>query len=236
MANGNAAAATLAYVVAFNLIFFVQELALVLSKALVPGLHPVLFHNNHDWTGNAPIAELLQGAGALAILTLAAITLVLRPRRDAVRLLLAWITFHGVVQSLAQAFAGAILPGNDVGRAMTYLGFGALERGVALALAVVVMAVVLPRIGQRLAEAGIGRGAALLAVMLGTVLVLPFRIPGSVDQVVIVPVAVALIGAGWLLVGIGTPARRAQDWRFFASSAVAMLIVFQLVLRPGIAV
>jgi hypothetical protein len=40
--------------VAYNLVFFVQELFLVLPKALTPGLHPTLFHNNHTWTGEHP--------------------------------------------------------------------------------------------------------------------------------------------------------------------------------------
>ena len=58
----------LAYALAFNLTFFIQELFLVLPKAMVPDLTATLFHNNHDWTGTAPIAELFQGTGALAIL------------------------------------------------------------------------------------------------------------------------------------------------------------------------
>src|ERR1044072_8261141 len=54
-------------VLAFNLVFILQDFFLVLPKVLVPGLHPILFHNNHDWSGSDPIAELLQGTGALAI-------------------------------------------------------------------------------------------------------------------------------------------------------------------------
>ena len=52
---------------AFNLTFFWQELWLVIPKALA-GLHPVLFHNDHAWRGRSPVAELLQGTGALATL------------------------------------------------------------------------------------------------------------------------------------------------------------------------
>src|SRR5436190_23232431 len=58
----------LAYVLAFNLIFFVQELFLAWPKALVPGIKVTLFHNDHRWLGEAPIANLFQGTGALAIL------------------------------------------------------------------------------------------------------------------------------------------------------------------------
>lgn len=38
---------TLAFALAFNLIFFIQEIFLVLPKALTPGLEPTPFHNNH---------------------------------------------------------------------------------------------------------------------------------------------------------------------------------------------
>lgn len=65
-------ASMLLYVLAFNLVFFVQELFLVLPKALVPGLRPTLFHNNHGWTGTHPLAELFQGTGVLATLLLGA--------------------------------------------------------------------------------------------------------------------------------------------------------------------
>ena len=37
----------LLYTLAYNLTFFIQELFLVLPKALTPGLHPTLLHNNH---------------------------------------------------------------------------------------------------------------------------------------------------------------------------------------------
>jgi hypothetical protein len=57
----------LLYALAFNLTFFIQELFLVLPKALTPGLHPTLFHNNHSWQGDNPLASLFQGTGALAI-------------------------------------------------------------------------------------------------------------------------------------------------------------------------
>ena len=51
---------------AFNLVFFVQELALVIPKSLLPGVHATLFHNNHQWVGDAPHIALLQGTGMVA--------------------------------------------------------------------------------------------------------------------------------------------------------------------------
>ena len=60
-------ASALLYTLAYNLTFFIQELFLVVPKALTPGLRPTLFHNNHTWQGDHPLASLFQGTGALAI-------------------------------------------------------------------------------------------------------------------------------------------------------------------------
>ena len=57
----------LLYTLAFNLTFFIQELFLVVPKVLTPGLRPTLYHNNHLWLGENPLARLFQGTGALAI-------------------------------------------------------------------------------------------------------------------------------------------------------------------------
>jgi hypothetical protein len=91
---------------AFNLTFFWQELWLVIPKAMTPGLHPTLFHNNHIWTGSNPIADLFQGTGAAATLVsgLTFCTLLSQPRSDRPtwRLFLYWMAFQGIYQSLTQ--------------------------------------------------------------------------------------------------------------------------------------
>ena len=71
---------TLLYTLAFNLTFFIQELFLVVPKALTPDLRPTLYHNNHLWQGENPIAHLLQGTGALAIFISATVCMVLLER------------------------------------------------------------------------------------------------------------------------------------------------------------
>jgi hypothetical protein len=103
------------YALAFNLIFLIQELFLVLPKALTPGLRPTLFHNNHTWTGENPLAHLFQGAGALAIF-LSAIGCAYLLRRlpapsSSVRLFLVWMAFNGFFQSLPQVVIGSIRTG-----------------------------------------------------------------------------------------------------------------------------
>jgi hypothetical protein len=249
----------LSYAIAFNLVFFVQELALAGGKALAPGLHATLYHNNHRWTGDAPIAALLQGTGALAILILGlacmAVLAVAPPRRGAARLLLFWLAFHGLFLALPQVVVGAVHPANDVGMAMAWLGFGAGAKAAfaLLALAATVMAglwltgpllAFAPDPGAidgRAARTGFVWRAATLPALIGTLLILPFRMPGPAIEVALVPAVVAIAGLGWMQAGA---------WRFYGVQPrppagpdsvraplfwlFALLLVFQLLLRPGI--
>jgi hypothetical protein len=114
----------LLYTLAFNLTFFIQELFLVVPKALTPGLRPTLYHNNHLWLGENPLAHLLQGTGALAIFISAILcTLLLkgdRIRSTTVRLFLLWMAFSGFFQALPQVVIGAFVDNNHVGMALNY--------------------------------------------------------------------------------------------------------------------
>lgn len=131
------ALSTLLYVLAFNLTFLIQELFLVIPKALTPGLRPTLFHNNHSWEGTSALANLFQGTGALATVSIGLVCLWLlgrsRTRSDEVRLLLYWMAFCGCFMALPQIVIGALSPGSDIGMAMNYFAVGAAARtGMAL--------------------------------------------------------------------------------------------------------
>ena len=64
------------YALAFNIIFFLQEVFLVLGKKIL-GLKAFLYHNNHEWIGEHPMTSLMQGSGALAIFLIGLISLVI---------------------------------------------------------------------------------------------------------------------------------------------------------------
>jgi hypothetical protein len=230
---------------AFNLTFFWQELWLVLPKALTPGLHPILYHNDHDWTGHAPTVELLQGTGALATLAsgLAFSVGLAVGRRIGVtwRSFLFWMAFEGLYQSLTQLAVGSVLPGNDVGRALAYLHVGAASKRALLAIAIAAMAL----IGVWLARVYASRSGRVQGVaptaMFAVVLIVPFRVPRDVVEVMLIPLFVNLVGAGWLTLGaaIGPPVEAPEPpgRPGFAGPAVALgvtLLLFQLVLRPGV--
>jgi hypothetical protein len=248
-AGRTVAASALLCALAFNLVFFWQELWLVLPKALVPGLHPILYHNDHDWRGDAPIAELLQGSGAIAALAAgmcALLALRIARRASATgRLFLFWIAFEGLYQALSQLLIGSLLPGNDVGRALHYLGIGAAPKA---ALTLVALALMVGA-GGLLARAypfpvrGRAFVSAIAVPALACVgLVIPFRLPRPIVEVALIPLLVNLAGIGWVVVGAAwtrpVAAEAPGQAPTIAGPLLALavtLLLFQLVLRPGIA-
>jgi hypothetical protein len=254
-----AASSALLYALAFNLTFFIQELFLVLPKALLPGVHPTLFHNNHTWEGENALTGLFQGSGALAILVsglLSARRLERHPPQSRCgRLFLVWMAYNGLLQALQQVVVGALLAGSDVGMAMDYLGLGATGKSLAafaallaipavalrLTRALLVLADTPARLASARARSAFIFNIATLPGVLGILLIIPFRIPREPLEVLAPPVAVTLIGITWM---------QAAAWRFrrvecatlapLASPLrplgllVALLLVFQLLLRPGI--
>lgn len=250
----------LLYALAFNLVFFIQELFLVVPKALTPGLNPTLFHNNHRWEGENPLAALFQGTGAFAIFLVGlvfSLGLARRPARSATgRLFCIWMAYHGFFESLPQVVIGAINPRNDVGMAMDYFGFSPATKIAAALLAIVAIVAIAMRLTPHvlaLAQTPVQIDSAgkrmrfvfrvaTLPALIGILLVVPFRVPGPVIEVLILPVIVAVVGIGWMQ---GSAWRAAHvPWRGIRpartiwpalAALIVVLLVFQVVLRPGIA-
>jgi hypothetical protein len=244
----------LSYVLAFNLTFFIQELFLVLPKALVPGLTPTLYHNNHRWVGEAPIADLFQGTGALAILVSGLLCLWIARRQARPGHLLLWMAFHGLFQSLPQFVVGAITAGNDVGQAYDFLKLGTAGEGLLAIAALICMPVAGIAIGRRflatawdpaqIASVGarlhfLNRMAAMPALLAIPIIVL-FRVPREVIEVLAPPILVPLFGYGWVQWAALRPGttqaggRPATAYLPLLAATLALLAIFQLILRPGI--
>jgi hypothetical protein len=251
---------SLLYALAFNIIFFIQELFLVVPKALTPGLRPTLYHNNHDWEGDHPLAALLQGTGALAILLVGLLFAVLARagagRSSNARLFIVWMAYHGLFMALTQVVVGAILPANDVGMAMDYLGMGAAAKTAAALAALAAMvaaglALTRPLLSLaddagRIAVPGSRSGfifrIATLPAIAAIALIIPFRIPREAIEVVLPPLIVTIAGIGWIQANAWRSTGVATGGRWLAGSLagplaclLVLLLVFQLVLRPGIA-
>jgi hypothetical protein len=249
----------LLYALAFNLIFFIQELFLVVPKALTPGLRPTLYHNNHGWEGDHPLAHLFQGTGALAILLTGLLFAGLVSRgagRTAnARLLILWIAFHGLFQSLPQVVVGAFVPQNDVGMAMDYLGMSPAAKATAALVALIaivwtglwltrlLLAVAddNDRIDGAAARTHFIFAIAALPALIGIALIVPFRVPRELIEVVVPPIVVTLVGIGWIQGNAWRETRVRAGARPLDGpvagplvALIVLLLVFQLVLRPGI--
>ena len=247
----------LSYVLAFNLTFFIQELFLVLPKAFVPGLRPILYHNNHDWLGNSPLAELFQGTGALAILISGLVFAMLAGRSEnrssTTRLFFVWMAYNGLFQSLPQWAFAAVTPGNDTARALDYFGLSFSAQLVIGLVAVAAMIGAGILLARRFLELGqpewIANGRArasfvLRIAVIPTVLAIPiliaFRVPREWDEVIIPTIAVPLVGLIWVQAlswrtrVAARPIGPSRNLLWPAVLALALLAVFQLVLRPGV--
>lgn len=252
-------ASMLHYALAFNLTFFVQELFLVVPKALTPGLRPTLFHNNHGWEGQHPLASLFQGTGAAATLLLGLACAWLlrsgRVRRSGTRLFLLWMAYCGVLMALPQVVIGALSERSDVGMAMAFFG---LEPATTTALAFVALACIgafalgllPPLLGLATAADVAGAAgrtrfvalAAALPALLAIALIVPFRVPREAIEVVLLPVLVTVPGLAWMLAGAWRARVAAVDAAPAPPSiaapliaAIGLLLVFQGLLRPGVA-
>ena len=238
---------TLLYTLAYNLTFFVQELFLVVPKALTPGLRPTLYHNNHTWEGQHPLASLFQGTGALATIVSGIVCLLLlrgddRVRSATLRLFLIWMAFHGFFQALPQFVIGALVPGNDVGMAMDYFHMSQTAKWMA---ATVAFAAIVP-IAAHLARHLLGLSNSLLTIatvpaLAAIPLIVAFRVPREMLEVLLPPVLVTVVGltaisaSWWHLRKVSVaPEPQPVSIAYPLAAVVALLLVFQLVLRPGI--
>lgn len=129
------------YALAFNTIFFIQELFLALGKKWL-GLKAYLYHNNHNWEGYHPMEGLAQGYGAAAIFITGVICLVIARRIKLsthwLQLFFLWMAFQGLAQSLPQFITAAMAPDTDTGQAYTYLGI-ADQVGLLISIAGIIL-------------------------------------------------------------------------------------------------
>lgn len=158
--------------------------------------------------------------------------------------------------ALPQVVAAALLPQGDAGRAMTYLGMGEGARTLAALLALIAIPLwalwlLKPLLELAGAPAQVADAtarhryvflAATLPALLAIGLIVPFRVPREWIEVLIVPVVVTVVGLAWLQAGAWSTSRLAlregaQAWPVASllAAVLALLAVFQLVLRPGIA-
>jgi hypothetical protein len=245
------------YALAFNIIFFVQELFLALGKYWL-GLRAVLYHNNHNWYGSHPKDALAQGYGALAIFILGIILAIvffsMNNERRWMKLFVFWLAYQGLMQSLPQFGTASVARDTDTGQAFNYLGWseatGTLLMIVSFLL-VIIISVSCSRLLLKMAPSDIHSQTpalrfrylfriAFLAGIMGIALIFPFRVP-PMDRA-LAPVMVTMFSVPWIFANAWRVKHTATVNNEVNSKVLALpimllvilLLVFQLLLRPGI--
>jgi hypothetical protein len=246
------------YALAFNLIFFLQELFLVLGKKAL-GLKAFLYHNDHNWAGEHPMTLLMQGSGATAIFLIGLICLLLfrfiSYSKSVWRLFVLWLAFHGLMQSIPQVMVASLDPNTDVGESL--VGYLNLSQPLLIIMAIIssiAIAVISIWFSRQLLDfvnrdvdlndpkvkfkyiRFIGVGAAFL----GSILVVPFRIPPMGQAITPFIVFVFSIPWIWSAAASSTPITHKSkgiNEKIYWSPIVLLillLIFFRMVLAPGL--
>ncbi|MBT8315124.1 MAG: hypothetical protein KJP26_11745 [Maribacter sp.] len=246
------------YALAFNIIFFLQELFLVLGKKAL-GLKAFLYHNNHVWEGEHPMTLLMQGSGAAAIFSIGLICLLLFrfiPYAKSIwKLFVLWLAFHGLIQSIPQVMVAYLDPNTDVGEAL--VGYLNLSQPFLIVLAITsITAIALISIwfSRRFLEFVYSdvdlnnpkvkfkyiRFIAVGAGIMGSILVVPFRIPPMSQAITPFIVLVFSIPWVWSAAPLSKPiahkSKKINEKIYWSPILILVFILlfFQLVLAPGV--
>ncbi len=247
------------YALAFNIIFFIQELFLALGKRWL-GLKAILYHNNHNWEGTHPMESLAQGYGAVAILVTGLICLLLanRTRQSShwTHLFLLWLAFQGLVQSIPQFITAKVATDTDTGQAFTYLGIGevlGMFISIAGVIAMLYTGVLFSKYLLRLSPSAdvistaSGRFGylfriAVLAAVVGIILIIPFRImpwDRALAPVMVTLISVPMVFAHGWKVKISNVVNSDVNNKLYIVPIVLLLIlllIFQLILAKGVSI
>ncbi len=247
-----------AYALAYNVIFFFQELFLVLGKKSL-GLKATLYHNNHNWEGHHDMDALMQGSGALAIFIIGLICLFwfqrIRNGRSSMKLFALWMAFQGLTQSLLQVMVAFFDPGTDVGQAL--VGYWHINNNLLIAMAILsIICTILvciwcikPMLELSPEVTSLSnpnnrikyiRFVVVGGAFLGCLLIIPFRVPPITQAISPFLLFVFTIPWIWSMSYSVTPQSQVvnglKDNVLWTSMVLLMvlLLVFRLLLAPGI--
>lgn len=246
------------YALAFNIIYFLQELFLVLGKKAL-GLKAFLYHNDHNWVGEHSEMLLMQGLGALVIFVIGVSCWIwlkfISDSKGLWKLFLLWMAFQGLVQSIPQVMISSLDAETDVGEAL--VGYLNLDQPVLTALSVI-SAIALALICIYFSQVFLGfannsmelgnpkarlkyiRSVVGVAALFGSILVVPFKVPPF--RHAIAPFMVFIFSIPWVWAAASLdvtvrPIKNSLDkkvYRFPIIFLFLLLLLFHLVLAKGV--
>ena len=246
------------YALAYNIIFFIQELFLVLGKKSL-GLTAYLYHNNHDWDGQHEMTSLMQGTGALSILIVGLFFLglfqMIRRSKSIWKVFVLWLAFHGLIQALNQVMAVAFAPQTDVGQAFVkYLNLPntyIILFSVISILLIVLICRWMTRPFLEMASNELDttnpkaklRYIRIIAVggaVLGSIFIIPFRLPPAEQLLGLFDIFSISIPWIWATAAsvqhVQINSNRIKEKVFWLPIIILILLlgIFQFILAPGI--
>lgn len=245
------------YALAFNLIFFIQELFLTLGKRWL-GLKAVLYHNNHNWFGEHPKERLAQGYGALAIFIAAIVFLIIaramKNSKHWMQLFFLWLSFQGFAQSLPQFITAFMAPDTDTGQAFNYLGLSQTTGLIISIISIIFMLSIGAMFSKYLlqlassmittesakARFGFIFRVGVLASIIGIIIIIPYRIMPW--ERATAPVFVTLLSMPMVFANVWNvkplvPVNNDVNKKILFTPVIfliILLLVFQLVLAKGV--
>lgn len=245
------------YALAFNIIFFIQELFLALGKRWL-GLKATLYHNNHNWEGSHPMESLAQGYGAAAIFVTGLICLFFanstKQSSHWTHLFILWLAFQGLSQSIPQFITAKVAADTDTGQAFTYLGIGD-GLGIVISITGIVAMLYVSSLFSNyllrlspsidLISTASGRFGylfriAILASIVGVILILPFRImpwERAMAPVMVTLISVPMVFAHAWKAKILNTINSDVNKKIVIVPIILLLIlllIFQLILAKGV--
>jgi len=248
---------TVLFALAFNMIYFIHELALVVAGAWL-GNDPILFHNNmHYLNMSQPTQNLAFAAGPVAVLLAGLLGLILyfmvRQSTGTFKFFAFWFGYHGLWLFLGQTPEMAFASHNDFARGLAVLnlsppirliitvggGAGLILLGLFAARPLLASALS----NEELATSGNRRKlilqSGILPWLLGSILIMPFRLP-PLERAFLplfggVPLILAWLNAGRVknIVAVNNVVSQKMSW----SGITALLVVFvffRFILAAGV--
>lgn len=245
------------YALAFNIVFFIQELFLALGKRWL-GLRAVLYHNNHNWYGEHPMDDLAQGYGAVAIFITGIICLAIARKMKTsthwIQLFFLWLSFQGFAQSIPQFITAFMAPDTDTGQAFNYIGLSQTAGWLIAIISMIAMLFICSMFSKFLLQlAPSGKitentrsrfgylfRIALVASIIGVMLIIPFRIMPwgrAMAPLFATLLSVPMVYAhAWKLRPF-TPINSDINKNVFLipiAMLIVLLLIFQLILAKGV--
>lgn len=248
---------TILFALAFNIIYFMHELGLVVAGAWL-GNDPILFHNNmHFMDLSQPLQNLAFSAGPAAVFILGLICgsvyLGMRRSTGAFKLFVFWLSYHGLWLFLAQVPEIAFAAHGDFARGIAFLQLSQPARVVGAIFGLIGLVLLGLFATKPLLETAITDDelttasnrrklilqSGVLPWLLGAILIIPFRVP-PLDRALLpfiggFPLILTLLNAGRVknLQAQENAVNKKLAWGGMVTLA-GVFLFFRLVLASGV--